>query len=33
MRLAAEGRCFECHSYHDWRKERRVSGVMDIAQP
>ena len=31
-RLAAEGRCFECHSYHDWRKERRVSGVMDIAQ-
>lgn len=32
-RQAAEGRCFECHSYHDWRKERRVTGIMDIAQP
>lgn len=31
--LAAEGRCFECHSYHDWRKERRINGIMDIAQP
>jgi len=30
---AAEGRCFECHSYHDWRQERRVNGIMDIAQP
>lgn len=30
---AAEGRCFECHSYHDWRKERRVNGIMDISQP
>ncbi len=30
---AAEGRCFECHSYHDWRKERRINGNMQIAQP
>lgn len=32
-RQAAEGRCFECHSYHDWRKEGRVTGIMEIAQP
>lgn len=32
-KLAAEGRCFECHSYHDWRNERRVNGIMEIAQP
>jgi hypothetical protein len=31
--LAADGRCFECHSYHDWRKERRITGVMEMAQP
>jgi hypothetical protein len=30
---AAEGRCFECHSYHDWRKEQPVKGIMEIAQP
>lgn len=30
---AAEGRCFECHSYHDWRQERRINGIMEIAQP
>jgi hypothetical protein len=30
---AAEGRCFECHSYHDWRKERRITGIMEMAQP
>jgi hypothetical protein len=29
---AAEGRCFECHSYHDWRKEQRVQGKVDIRQ-
>jgi hypothetical protein len=29
---AAEGRCFECHSYHDWRKEQRVKGRFDILQ-
>jgi Cytochrome c7 and related cytochrome c len=32
-RQAAEGRCFECHSYHDWRKERPTNGIMEIAQP
>jgi hypothetical protein len=32
-RQAAEGRCFECHSYHDWRKERRVNGIMGISHP
>jgi Cytochrome c7 and related cytochrome c len=29
---AAEGRCFECHSYHDWRTEQRVKGRVDISQ-
>ncbi|MBV9340696.1 MAG: hypothetical protein JO159_07370 [Acidobacteria bacterium] len=29
---AAEGRCFECHSYHDWRSERRVQGKLDIRE-
>jgi hypothetical protein len=28
---AAEGRCFECHSYHDWRKEERIKGKFDLA--
>jgi hypothetical protein len=23
---AAESRCFECHVYHDWTKERKVEG-------
>lgn len=32
-RASAEGRCFECHSYHDWRKERSVNGIMEISQP
>jgi hypothetical protein len=32
-RNAAEGRCFECHSYHDWRKEQRTNGIMQLAQP
>ena len=31
--LAAEGRCFECHSYHDLRKQRRITGIMEMAQP
>ena len=31
--LAAEGHCFECHSYHDWRKERPITGIMEMAQP
>ena len=29
---AAEGRCFECHSYHDWRNEQPVKGRVDIRQ-
>jgi hypothetical protein len=29
---AAEGRCFECHSYHDWRQEQPVKARMDIRQ-
>ena len=28
---AAEGRCFECHSYHDWRQEQRIQGKYDLA--
>jgi hypothetical protein len=28
---AADGRCFECHSYHDWRKEKPIKGKFDIA--
>lgn len=28
---AAEGRCFECHSYHDWRKEQPVKSKFSIA--
>jgi len=27
---AAEGRCYECHSYHDWRKEKLVQGKFDL---
>src|SRR2546425_12439836 len=23
---AAESRCFECHTYHDWSKEKPVKG-------
>jgi hypothetical protein len=29
---AAEGRCFECHSYHDWRREKITKGKFNIAQ-
>jgi hypothetical protein len=28
----AEGRCFECHSYHDWRREKFTEGKLDIVQ-
>lgn len=28
----AEARCFECHNYHDWTKERRVKGKYSIPQ-
>ena len=27
---AAEARCFECHGYHDWSKEKRVAGTFTI---
>jgi hypothetical protein len=26
----AESRCFECHSYHDWSKEKKVEGKFRI---
>ena len=29
---AAEGRCFECHQYHDWTKARRTKGGFTIQQ-
>ena len=28
----AEGRCFECHQYHNWKNERRVNGTYDLHQ-
>ena len=28
----AEGRCFECHQYHNWRNEQRVKGTYDLRQ-
>ena len=29
---AAEARCFECHAYHDWSKEKPVAGKFTIKQ-
>lgn len=29
---AAENRCFECHTYHDWSKEQPVNGAFTIRQ-
>ncbi len=29
---AAEARCFECHVYHDWSKEKPVAGKFLIKQ-
>jgi hypothetical protein len=29
---AASGRCSECHSYHDWTKERPTKGKFTIPQ-
>jgi hypothetical protein len=29
---AAESRCFECHTYHDWSKEHPVKGMLTISQ-
>lgn len=28
---AAEARCFECHTYHDWNKERPVKGAARLS--
>jgi hypothetical protein len=28
----AEGRCFECHQYHDWSKARRTKGRFSIPE-
>ena len=29
---AAEARCFECHVYHDWTKEKPVAGRFTVSQ-
>jgi len=29
---AAEGRCFECHQYHDWTKAKPTNGAFTIQQ-
>jgi hypothetical protein len=29
---SAEARCFECHDYHDWSKEKPVNGKFSIHQ-
>ncbi len=29
---AAEGRCFECHQYHDWTKTKRTKGRFTIPE-
>jgi len=26
----AEARCFECHAYHDWSKQKRVEGKFTV---
>jgi hypothetical protein len=31
-RDAAEARCFECHTYHDWSKEKPVAGKYTVKQ-
>lgn len=31
-REAAEGRCFECHQYHDWTKAKRTKGIYTIPE-
>jgi len=31
-RQAAEGRCFECHQYHDWDKARRMKGRFTVPE-
>ena len=29
---AAQGGCFECHSYHNWRTEQRTQGNFDLTR-
>ena len=29
---AAESRCFECHTYHDWTKEKSVKGRLNFSE-
>ena len=29
---AAEPRCFECHTYHDWSKEKPVAGKFTVRE-
>lgn len=31
-RESAEGRCFECHQYHDWTKAKRTKGRFTIPE-
>ncbi len=28
---AAEARCFECHTYHDWTKEKEIKGRLTLS--
>jgi hypothetical protein len=30
-REAAESRCFECHTYHDWKQEKSVKGTFTLS--
>ena len=30
-RQAAESRCFECHTYHDWNREKGVKGTFTLS--
>jgi hypothetical protein len=30
-REAAESRCFECHTYHDWKQEKGVKGTFTLS--
>jgi uncharacterized paraquat-inducible protein A len=27
---AAEARCFECHTYHDWTKAQEMKGTLTL---
>jgi len=29
---SAESRCFECHTYHDWSKEKQVKGTLTLSK-